>query len=148
MRYARITPVTGFGGQAAQPFILGDDTIARGPGSRYIVAGWPGVDQVTYNPLYLDQPYAANFAWGNRQITFSLTCEYEFASEEQCYLFVIQLPQNLPMGGLLEMGVKGKASVRYAAAVIQRVVPVIGANEGQVVATRLRYDIAAGKPIT
>ncbi len=147
MRYAKITPTIGIGGQASQPFILGNDAIARGPGSRYIVAGWPGVEQIVQNIQYLDQAFNANLPWGNRAISFSLVCEYEFDDEDACFLFVCRLPQILPMSGLLEMGTLEGGGVRYPFACIRNVSPVIGATEGQVVSTRLRYDIDAGRPV-
>jgi hypothetical protein len=148
VRYARITAPPVAGGQAPQPFILGDDAIARGPGSRFIVGGWPGWNQLTEDITYLDSAFCRNFAWGNRNTIFSLVCEYEFADESACFLFVCRLPLLCPGAGLLEMGVTGTGggSVSYPYAVIQSVTPVIGQNDGQVVSTRLRFNIAAGAP--
>lgn len=110
------------------------------------MTGWPGVDQVIQSIPYLGGNYQRNLPQYNRSITYSLICEYEFASESACFLFVCQLPLLCPLAGLLEMGIVNGAKVSYPNALIERIVPVIGTDEGQVVSTRLRYDIVAGAP--
>lgn len=112
------------------------------------MAGWPAWKQITQSIPYLYNPYAVNFAWGNREVAFSLVCEYEFADESDCFLFNCTLPQVCPAYGALLMGIVGGGggTVFYPNATIARVVPIIGAAEGQVVTTRIRYDIEAGAP--
>lgn len=149
MRYAHITAPAVAGGNAPSPFILGDDALARGPGSRYIIAGWPGFEVQVQKLPYIGAPYMDQLPRGLRDITFSLVCEYEFASESDCFLFVINLPQICPIYGGLQMGVTGAGgggTVFYPSATISRVTPVMGQSDPQVVSTRIQYDINAGHP--
>lgn len=148
MRYARITPSAVPGAGAPVPWIMADDSLARGPGSRFLVAGWPGLEQLTQAINYLNNPYQTNLSWGNRDIRFTLVCEYEFASESDCFVFVTTLPLRCPLTGFLEMGVIGTdgASVVYPNAHIKRVLPTVGQSDPQVVSMRLQYDIEAGAP--
>lgn len=143
MRYAQITI------GKAQPWIIGDDAISRGPGARYIVAGWPGFEQLTQSIPYLEAPFQSHLAWGNRTITFALLIEHEFADESENFLFTCTLAQNVRLFGQLEMGVRGSGGgkVVYPNAMIRSVVPAINAEYPQVTSMRLLYNIIAGAAV-
>lgn len=142
MRFAKITAPA----QGSIPWIIADDSLARGPGSKFLVAGWPGVEQIVWDKKYLDANWTENVGLGNRQISFSLLVEHEFASEDECFLFTMNLPKDCPSYGNLEMGIVGGAKKTYTGAVIRSIRPVSGPNDPQVVSMRLQYEIVAGAP--
>lgn len=136
------------GGGAPTPWILGDDGLSRGPGSRFIVAGWPAVRQIVQNIAYLNKAYRDNIPKYNRDIRFSLICEYEFGNENDCFSFICLLPEQCPLFGTLQMGIVGGAQVTYTTAMIEAITPAQGQSDQSVVSTRLQYDIVVGSPGT
>ena len=146
MRYAKITAPELPGAGAPTPFIIADDSLPRGPGSRFLVSGWPGFEQIVQKAAYLDGTYQTNLAKENRDVTFELLAEYEFPSEDDCFSFTCLFHLYCPLEGLLEMGVVGGTGVSFPYATISSVRPAVSQNDGQVVSMRLLYQINAGPP--
>lgn len=142
MRFAKLTPAQ-VGIVQPAPWIIADDR-TRGPGSRFLAEGWPGFEQIVRNTAYLNGQFTNNEGMANRDISFTLIVDHEFADESDCFLFVCRLGLDCPSGGLLEMGTfgTGGAQVAFPNAVIKSVTPM----EVTVVSVKLRYEIMAGYP--
>lgn len=142
MRYAQITyPGT-------SPYIIADDGLGRGPGSKLLVAGWPGAEQRVQELPYLNGGFQQNLPQANKSTRFSLLVEYEFNTEAECFMFTCHFSRTITWSGMLEMGVRGPGGgkVVFLGSVVERVTPAVGVSDPQVIAMRLRWDILAGMP--
>ncbi len=140
MRYATITPTT-----AGQPWVIGDDALARGPGSRYILAGFPSFTHTVQGISYLNQAFTANLPWGNRDVKLALTVEHEFRDESACFLFICRLGLDCPGSGNLELGTRGTSSSRinFPFAVLDD----LNTFEATQVSVKLNYRFSLGRPV-
>lgn len=119
----------------------------RGPGSRYILGAAPGFRQYVQNIPYLDGAFTRNIPLGNRSVSFTITAEYEFATEAEAFLFGVSVPKLCPGNGVLRLGSRGatRAEYVYPGCVVESVQP-IGDVVG--VSLRLAYNVITGRPAT
>lgn len=138
MRYAEIQ-------SGQKTWVIGDDALARGPGSRYIIGAAPGFRQIVQSIAYLGGAFTTQIAQGNRDVRFSIAAEYEFNDEGECFLFVCNLANNCPGAGILKMGVHGNSAAEfvYPGCVVESVTPL-----GDLLGTsvKLAYALAVGRP--
>lgn len=138
MRYAKLISTSG-------TWIIGDDSISRGPGSRYIVDIQSGFSQYVQTIPYLDNAFVRQLPLGNRNIFHTFLTEYEFNDEADCFSFVAGLGKLVPGAGTLLVGNTGSSTAAwvYPGAVVQsvrRAGDIIG------VSVRILYELVSGRP--
>jgi hypothetical protein len=138
VRYAKIISTTG-------TWIIGDDTISRGPGSRYIVDIQSGFSQYVQSIPYLDNFWVRHLPLGNRNIFHTFLTEYEFNDEAECFGFVAGLATMVPASGTLMVGNTGHST---AAWVYPGSVVVSARRAGDIigVSVRVLYELVSGRP--
>ena len=127
-------------------WIIADGSNLRGPGGKLAVDAVPGgLFKVRYDVLidpgnFIDADEQTRFDRGNHRGDAPISVEHEFASGEECFLFVTQLQHKVPV----------LADVRLSfgsAAVIARKValyPIEAQFIGEV-ACRITYPFTFGK---
>jgi hypothetical protein len=118
VRYAKLIPE----GRGAEPWIIADDSLARGAGARYLVSGWPSFSQSIQVGEYPDAAHAEPLNRRNRKSAIALVVSMEFEGADECFV--------------LELGVVNGFSERFNC-VVQGITP----REAGMVAVDVEYQL-------
>jgi hypothetical protein len=132
VRYAKLIPE----GRGAEPWIIADDSLARGAGARYLVSGWPSFSQSIQVGEYPDAAHAEPLNRRNRKSAIARVVSMEFEGADECFEFVATVAKKCPEAGVLELGVVNGFSERFNC-VVQGITP----REAGMVAVDVEYQL-------
>lgn len=142
MRKAVINPSQPLGSNSRGKlpiYIIGDDNLGRGAGSKWIISLEINVSQETLDIKPIFNMFTERVGMANYSVTIRITVENEFANADDCFRFKSTLPLFVPTSGALDL-TDEKTTTLYKRSVIKEVsIKDIGA-----VAASVEYTILAG----
>lgn len=89
------------GETAFTPFIIADDTLPRGAGSKFVITALPAHRRIGQQAAYPRAVSADTFDRKNLQTVYACVVSYQFAQVDECRRFLARLPQSMPGKGQL-----------------------------------------------